>query len=312
MKKTLLIIALTAVSCGLFKGSIAKVGNEKIATDLFQHRLQQAALQYDPVPLKQAARAQALKTAILNQLIDDTLLLQEAQRRGITLTDEQLAEALTTYKSQYTEKAFQDMLASRHLSYEDWKEDRRRILIIEQLRDALDPSKITDAEIKEYYDRNKSEFSRGDEVRARQILVEKEGTTTMLIERLKNGDNFAALAQQYSISPESKNGGDLGFFPKGRFPAVFDNCFTLTVGEISPVIKSEYGYHIFKVTDRRAAQTIPLANAKPQIVERLKTLARETTFDTLLQGLRAKTPIHIDEKALNKTEIPYEDMDHTH
>jgi peptidyl-prolyl cis-trans isomerase C len=90
------------------------------------------------------------------------------------------------------------------------------------------------------------------EVRASHILVKSEQKAKEILEKLNNGTDFAELAKKYSICPSSKKGGDLGYFTKGKMVRPFENlAFSLKKGEIGGPIKTEFGYHIIKVTDQR-------------------------------------------------------------
>lgn len=302
-----LLFSLSLVACGPAK--IASVNGTKITVADLDQRMHMMLPQYDAVLFKQPARALAFKQKALNSLIDETLLLQQATKAGITISANELAEEYTRYKSQYTEQRFQDMLAQRHLSYDAWKDDRRRNAIIERLRDRDTgvPKTISDEQIATYYNKHPDEFMRSDEVRVRHILVNQESTAKMVHDKIIAGDNFAALAQQYSASPESKQGGDLGFIRKGNFPPVFDkNCFNLPVGAVSDVVKSEYGYHIFKVIDRHPARKIPMSEARKEIVQRLTVANQENAFESDLKHLHDTAKISIDMKKLEKLEVPYE------
>lgn len=307
MRKTLLFLAFFGLAaCG--SSSVATVNGDKISLKDFARHLQLAAIQNDAAWLKQPARAQAFKEKLINDMIDEALLLQEAKRLDLTATETELAEEYARYKSQYTESAFQDMMKAKGISYDEWKEDRRRSYIIDKLREtaAPDAAQIKEAELKTYYDQNIGEFNRPEEVHVRQILVGNEDNAKMIHSKLLAGDNFAALAQQYSISPDAKQGGDIGYFSRGTFPPVFDKvCFSLPVGSVSDVVKSEYGYQIFKVIDHRAARTIPFPEAKKIILNSLRQEGGEKQFENLLTQLRLKSKIAIDTKKLSKIEVSH-------
>jgi parvulin-like peptidyl-prolyl isomerase len=305
-KRLLLSVCLALAACG--GPSVASVNGDKISVKDFARHFRVAATQNDAVWLQQPARAIAFKEKLLNDLIDEALLLQETRRLGITATDAELAEEYARYKSQYTEAIFQDMLKAKGISYDEWKDDRRRSYIIDKLRDmaAPDAAKIKESELKAFYDQNIVDFRRPEEVHVRQILVGTADTARMVHAKLLTGDNFAALAQQYSISPDAKQGGDIGYFARGTFPPVFDKvCFALPVGGVSDVVKSDYGYQIFKVLDHRPARTIPFPEAKKLILRSLKQEGGQKQFDTLLVGLRHHAKIKIDAKTLSKIEVPH-------
>lgn len=307
MKNLCILLLVSLLSaCG---AKIAKVNGNKIPLSEFSTRLRLASEIGDPVWLKKPERAQALKEKILNGMVDEILLLQEAKRLGLTATDAELDEELARFKSQYSDASFQDMLKSQHISYDDWKEQRRRNYIIDKLRDTVAPDakEISDAEIKAFYDQNISDFKKPEMVHVRQILVNNQTTAKMVYDKLIAGENFAALAQQYSISPDAKKGGDVGYFARGSFPPIFDKiCFALPIGGISEVVKSDYGFQIFKVIDHQPARTVPFAEAQKIILRSLRQDGGQKQFEKMLAQLRQTAKITTDTKQLSKIEVPHE------
>lgn len=142
---------------------------------------------------------------------------------------------------------------------------------------------VSDADIATYYEQNKARFSTPEERRARHILMdaEKEGATEaelkaaaekVLAELKANPGKFAELAKQYSIDPGSAaQGGDLGFFNKGAMVPEFEQAvFSQKTGELSGLVKSQFGYHIIEVTDIRGGEVQALGEVKEQIAEEIK------------------------------------------
>ena len=137
---------------------------------------------------------------------------------------------------------------------------------------------VTDAEAEDFYKKNPEKFRQPEEVRASHILVatpedakpeviaEKQKQAQALAERVKKGEDFNKLAEQLSEDPSAKeNKGDLGFFGKGQMvPEFSDAAFAMKKGDISDPVRSKFGFHIIKVTDRKDAGTVTLAQAKPQ------------------------------------------------
>jgi len=150
--------------------------------------------------------------------------------------------------------------------------------------------KITDAKIKERYDTLAAKFKPQDEVRARHILVPTEAEANDIIAQLKGGADFAKLAEEKSKDTGSaKNGGDLGYFPHDAMVKPFaDAAFAMKPGEISDKpIKTEFGYHVIKVEDKRKSSPPPIAEVKDQIANQL---GQDMTND-LVKGLEAKAKI---------------------
>jgi peptidyl-prolyl cis-trans isomerase D len=135
------------------------------------------------------------------------------------------------------------------------------------------------ADVDQYYKDNLDQFSTPEQVRASHILLSTEGKDDAavraqaeeILKQARSGADFAALAQQHSEDEGSKvNGGDLDYFPRGQMVAEFDQAaFALEPGQISDLVKTQFGYHIIKVADKKAASTLPLEEVRQQITEQL-------------------------------------------
>lgn len=107
------------------------------------------------------------------------------------------------------------------------------------------------------------------------------------------------MAAEKSLGPEKVNGGDLGYFSRGERPAEFDHVFEMEVGTISEVIKSPYGYHIFKLEEKIEARQIPFEEAKSGIIQKLGQKKGEEEFQKWFKGLKGKARVRINTKWLN-------------
>ena len=156
---------------------------------------------------------------------------------------------------------------------------------------------ITDKQLQAIYQLEIKKIKPVQEVKARHILVKKEEDALDIIERLNRGDDFVALAKEKSTGPSGRNGGDLGYFPKGRMVKSFEEAaFALKAGGISAPVKSSFGWHIIKVEDKRMTPIPSFDALKDQIKTRLvhKKSLEITT------GLRKSAKIEIVDKELAK------------
>jgi foldase protein PrsA len=144
---------------------------------------------------------------------------------------------------------------------------------------------VTEAEMKSFFETNKESFAEKEQVKASHILVKTEKEAKDLKARLAKGEDFATLAKEFSTDPASKDrGGQLGYFPRGEMTAEFEKAaFTLKVGSISDPVKTEYGYHLIKVEDKRAAEAPNYEKSQDQIREYLTNKKLEEEYNPWLQ-----------------------------
>jgi len=243
-----------------------------------------------------------LKKSVLDQMVEKKLLVLEAGKRGITVADDELEREIAKYKSNYTELSFQKMLLERGVSNEEWVGLRKENLLVEKMMKAGpgDADAVPPEAVKKYYDEHPDEFKVPESVRVRQIVTDTKEKADSILRRLQNGENFAKLARDLSLSPDRKAGGDLGFIARGSFPREFDVCFSMNPGEISPIIPSIYGFHIFKVLERSEAKVLTLDEVKDKIEEQLKESARRDSAKAMLEQLKQQAKIEVHEDLLER------------
>jgi len=241
-----------------------------------------------------------LKRNILNQLIEQHLFLAEAARLKLDVGEDELKQTVDRIKGDYAPGEFEAMLRHRQTSFEDWKERLRQQLLSQKVINQAVPENIqtTEEEIQAYYKKHLKEFARPIEVRARQIVVANEETAKTIRLRLVQGADFADLARAHSLSPDKEQGGDLGFFTKGEMPEAFDIVFTLAAGKISPIVKTVYGYHIFKMEELHPAKPMTPSEAVERIRAQLTQERREKLFAVWVAGLKEKARITVNYQIL--------------
>lgn len=248
----------------------ARVNNQPIFLDTFEKQVAQfgqALMGAQGTGLAGDERQEALaqvRRQVLETLIDRVIIEQEANRLGITITEE-LLEARTqeSVAQGQSRVQFEQWLAANNLTYQEFKETLRYQLIANQMF--------------EHITRNAPKTA--DQIQVRQILVTDEATARTIIEQLKNGADFSLLAQAQSL-PESgrTNGGEPGWFPRGLSPLpaeVEAIAFSLSPGQISGPIRSSLGFHIIKLENREAQ--------RPLTTEMLQALKEKMFTDWLTE-----------------------------
>lgn len=247
-----------------------------------------------------------LQRSFLVQLIDRELIHGEARRLNISLTEADVETALQGYRQDYPGTSFEEMLDERGLTLQAWREELKESLIMEKLLEQAVYSRVavTDEEVSAYFKANRKEFDRPEQVRARQIVVADEAEGQEVLGLLRQGRDFAEVAAEYSLSPDAEHGGDLGFFGRGEMPPEFDEIvFDLPVKRLSELVKSEYGYHIFLVEEKRKAARLNKKEAAEEIRSILEGSKKEEVYLTWLQDMRARSVISVDWDQLEKKEI---------
>jgi parvulin-like peptidyl-prolyl isomerase len=246
-----------------------------------------------------------LQRSFLVQLIDRELIHGEARRLNIALTDADVEVALQGYRQDYPGSSFEEMLVERGLTLESWREELKESLIMEKLLEEAVYSMVSvnDEEVAAYFKANRDQFDRPEQVRARQIVVADEAKGQEVLGMLRQERSFAEVAAEYSLSPDAEQGGDLGFFGRGEMPPEFDAIvFDLPVKRLSDLVKSEYGYHLFLVEEKRKAKRLNKKEASEEIRAILEGLKKEEVYLAWLQDMRARAVISVDWAQLEKNE----------
>ena len=244
-----------------------------------------------------------LQRSFLVQLIDRELIHGEARRLNIALTDADVEVALQGYREDYPGSSFEEMLVERGLTLEAWREELKESLIMEKLLEQAVYSmvSVSDEEVAAYFKANRDQFDRPEQVRARQIVVADEAEGQEVLGILRQERSFAEVAAEYSLSPDAEQGGDLGFFSRGEMPPEFDAIvFDLPVKRLSDLVKSEYGYHIFLVEEKRKAKRLNKKEASDEIRAILDGRKKEEVYLAWLQDMRARAVISVDWAQLEK------------
>jgi parvulin-like peptidyl-prolyl isomerase len=243
-----------------------------------------------------------LARALLDSMIERTIVLQRAKAAGLSVSEAEvqratdaLAESARSGGEPFRERLSRDGQTSEGLS----DEMRERLLAGKYVADQIRAERPSAAEVRAYYDQRRAEFEDPEMVHCQQLVVRTPDEAKSALDQLRKGTSFDDLARAHSTSPDSHKGGDLGWFPRGTMPKVFDdNCFSLGAGKISGVVPSPYGYHVFKLLGRRGPRTRRFEEVKAEAERRLLAEKRANAERQLLQQLRAAAEVKVDESAL--------------
>lgn len=257
------------------------------------------------------------KEMILDQMIYTEAIYQAAKAENLLASEDEVNKAIEEFKTSIKENEdSQKQLDEIGVDDDFLRYQLERDLASENYKANFEKNnEIKDDEMKEYYDENKDDFYK-DEVEASHILIkttdddgnalsedkkaEAKKEAEEVLEKAKSGEEFSALAKEYSQDTGSAvNGGELGFFGKGQMVQEFeDAAFALKVGEISDIVESSYGYHIIKVTDKIDEQQ-PFDDVKDTIQTTLMT----EKYNSQVEKLKEDSKIEENKDILNKIKI---------
>ncbi|MCX7918306.1 MAG: peptidylprolyl isomerase [bacterium] len=245
------------------KEIVAEVNGKKITVSEFNAQLERIAGN-EPTQ----ADNPMLKQKLLDGMVKEALIMQEAEKLGVE-KDPEVQKSLEQAKQQILVRA-----------------------VVE--KEVIDKVKSVDEkELKSFYEENKAQFQTGEKVRARHILVKTKAEADQIKVQLDKGADFAKLAKEKSLDTGTKeNGGDLGFFGKGEMVPEFENAaFSLSTGKISPPVKSQFGYHIIKVEEKKPSAPLSFEEAKPYIERRLINQKQRERLELWLAELEKSAKI---------------------
>jgi len=281
MRKVNLLLCLGIFSLALIVGCakkegkiVAQVGDRNITVEDLEREYQQQSR----LIIKGRSELDRRRDA-LDKLITDLVVILEAYKEGLDNAVE-------------NDTAFQNQ--------------KDQILLSELYKkEVLNKSKVSDSELKRHYERLK------EEIRAWHILLETKAQADSIYQQLKEGADFGELAKEKSIDPSApSNAGDLGFFPWGKMiPEFQEVAFKLKEGEISRPVKTQYGWHIIKLVERREVDQPPFEQAKDPIRAQLERSKRERRVKQYFGELQKKVNFKLNEETLDllmskKTEVP--------
>lgn len=242
----------------------------------------------------------------VNVLIDAALMLEVAKKDNVEVDAVELENTISKMKKSFkTEDDFRQALSKTGDTEESIKERVEKNLRLRNFvrKKFFDDTNVSDEDLKVYYDKYPERFNKGEEVRASHILFgEADKDIALEIhELLLNGEDFSEHAKTHSQCPSGQNGGDLGFFDRGKMVPEFEQAaFEMEPGEISDLVQTQFGYHIIKLTDKRAGGKFELEEIKEQLRQSMANSIVNHKITKYTEKLRNDAEIVIDTDKLSK------------
>lgn len=278
--KRLLFLVVIMTSVFLFScakkgeqksGYIAKVGSATITQEDFNNELKGL-----PPQIRQMFDGPEGAEKFIDELAKREMLYQEAKKQGLEKSPE----------------------------YQKKLDDFKKITLISTLleKEIEEKAKVSEKDVKDYYDSHKGEFVANGSIRASHILVKTEDEAKKIAEQIKKGGDFAKIAKAKSMDTGSaKNGGDLGTFSRGQMVPEFEKAaFALKAGETSNPVRTQYGYHIIKVTDRKEGQALEFDKVKGMLTQKLTAGKQKEVFDSYITNLKKTYKVDVNKEAVAK------------
>lgn len=291
---TLCLIASCSLDDLFHRPYVATVNGEKIFFEDYQKRLNAQKGVLSPKAFTDSHNKQRmLEEEILESMIIEKIILQRAQEMNLSVSTTELERKLIDIRKDYGENFF-DLLVQQNVQYDEWREELRKEMLFDKLvaADVNATIQVSEDEAEDHFNSHPGLCRSEARVRASQIVVRDMEKAKEIKSRLENGEDFTKVAAEVSIGPEAARGGDLGLVSRQTMPEPLDKTlFNLGIGQMSPIVKSAYGYHIFKVTEIRPARTRSFAECRQDVIADVRALKEDAAFAVWLEGLKAKAVV---------------------
>jgi peptidyl-prolyl cis-trans isomerase C len=304
-------VAVTVDGVSVTNGQV-----DSIVEDLFRPFADRAS-QWPPEFVAQ--RKKEARHNAIEKIVIETLLDEQIKQLGITVPDEELQQRISDLASKQeppmSGEEFLGKVQASGMAVDTFRKELRlgvsRSKLLE--RQWTGKTEVTDEEAKAYYEKNLTDFDSPEMVKASHILISTEvnvpGTDPNqvkaaakakaegLLAKIRAGADFAELAKANSACPSAAQGGELPYFKRGDMVAPFEKAaFALTPGQVSDVVETQFGFHIIKVTEHKAAGRSSFEEAKSSIVEQLTTEKKNQICRDYVESLKSKAKIEYGSK----------------
>jgi peptidyl-prolyl cis-trans isomerase C len=284
------------------KKPVEKVNDHVLTVKEFSNQLARRLRNFDALAAKDPNNLSRIKEEILQNFLVKSLTLDWAKSKEIAISEADLDKEVNKLRMNYPDDlSFRRSLAKENLSFADWREELRNVLIQREVFKKLN-EKIkapTEDEIKHYYEAEKEHYKRKERIYIQQIVVDNEAKADAIMIDLKTKD-FSETAKKYSITPEAKNGGNIGWIEKGTVD-YFDPLFSYSSG--IKQIQSPFGIHLVRIQKKAPASTADLAEVRPQIIYTLRAQREQAEYIAWLDAQIRSSRVLRDYELMNTISV---------
>ncbi len=281
---------------------VAKVNDHMLTAKQFGNQLARRLKNFDALAAKDPNNIHRIKEDVLREFVVRGLTLDWARSQSIVISENQLDREVDKLRANYPDDlSFRRALAQENLSFSEWREELRFVLVEREVFKKLNEKiKVpTENEIKRYYEEHKDRYKKKERIYIRQIVVDEDAKADAIKANLKTED-LSQLAKKYSITPEGKMGGVVGWIEKGTVD-YFDPLFS--AGSTLQRIKSPFGIHLIKVEKKAPASTQSPEEVRPQIIRALKAQREQAEYVAWLDAQLRSSKVLKDYELMNSIRI---------
>ncbi len=282
---------------------VLRVDDRSITRREFDRNLApRLAARGNPAPNSSAYESEV--QLLVREQIDEQLLLAEARKRGVTLDPGEVDREVERLLGQYEEQELEREMSRRYQTMDQWRESVARRLLLDRIsaQIASEAPSPTESEIAIRYNAAPEKYSQPEMLSVSQILVRTESDASEVVGLLKKKSvPFEQVARDKSIAPEASKGGYIGTFAPGELPPELEEPVrTLIPGTISDVVRTSYGYHVFRLNEMRPAVQKSLADAHDQIAAEIRAERERDTLNAWLDSHRRAARIELVDDLLHE------------
>jgi parvulin-like peptidyl-prolyl isomerase len=283
---------------------VLEINDEKVTSKQFKKMLvrQKKIFRVQNIQELKPEELSWFKNRVLDEVVKKILLAQEIEKNNITIDQNEFNKVLNQKREGYVDDALDKTLLLEKISREEWENSIKNMVLTNKLIQEHVNSKVSvsEKEMREYFDKS-DEFHKKEQVRALHIMVGSEDEIRKIQKEIRRKQKtFSGLAKEYSLGPEGIHGGDLGYFEAGQMPEEFDDVFKLKINKISDIIRTPYGFHLFKVVGKVQERKMDFKESRSRIKKILLRDLQDKAFQKWFLKLKQNARIVVKYDALDK------------